>query len=335
MPGVALHFHLADHVLHRWRTRTDAPPFDPDDPAALNAFYHGAVGPDLGYFPGGHRILSDLAHCVRTGALARVLVRSARTVRERAFAWGWLTHFLADRAVHPIIGRGVGELLTGSRDCFVDGSSNPLAHLRVEMGVDAAVAERAPELRRRRLADVFDAGSVAFLVRAYATVYGVAVPPEDFLRSHRSTSRRAGQALGSLGVMAALMRGTGLPVLPVIRGALQAAYRRSSLRSMGLAYLNPVAPSGWLMEELEEQMGGYADAFMEQYATKAAGLSDVNLDTGRPLEVEDGHPGTLRALEGLARLAAHPGVSRPAAPATPDGLLLPAVLGRGGRPAEA
>lgn len=335
MPGVALHFHLADHALHSWRARVEAPPFDADDPVALNAFYHGAVGPDLGYFPGGRRILSDLAHCVRTGALARVLIRSARTVRERAFAWGWLTHFLADRAVHPLIGQGVGELLTGSRDRFVDGSSHPLAHLRVEMGVDAAVAERAPEVRRRRLSDVFDADSVGFLVRAYATTYGVAVAPEEFLRSHRATTRRVGQALGSMGVMAALMRGTGFPVVPVIRGALQAAYRNSALRSLSLAYLNPVPPAPWLMEAVDQQVARYSEVFMEHYASGAADLPDVNLDTGRPLDLEDGHPGTLRALEGLTRLAEHTEGTRTPVPAVQEDLLLPAVLGSVRRPAEA
>ena len=75
MPGVAVHFVLADRVLSRWRGdgvegASSLPPFDVSDPASLNAFYHGAVGPDLGYFPGGHRLLSDLAHCVRPAQVA-------------------------------------------------------------------------------------------------------------------------------------------------------------------------------------------------------------------------------------------------------------------------
>jgi hypothetical protein len=149
MPGVALHFVLADRVLNRWRTDhgAEAPPFDVADPSVLNAFYHGAVGPDLGYFPGGYQVLSDLAHCVRPAHLVRQLLCFARTDRQRAFALGWMTHVLADQTIHPVIGRAVGELLHGRRDRFVDGSAHPIAHLRVENGLDAWFAERHPAWR--------------------------------------------------------------------------------------------------------------------------------------------------------------------------------------------
>lgn len=311
MPGVTLHFVLADTVLGRWRSGDGTPPFNLQDPVAINAFYHGAVGPDLGYFPGGHRVLSDLAHCVLTGRLAQTLIRSARTVRERAFSLGWLTHFLADMAIHPVIGRGVGELLAGDRDRFVDGSSNPMAHLRVEMGVDAWHAQRFPEVRRRRLRPAFDADSIKFLVRAYAATYQVAVDPGLFLHSHRSTTRRVGQALGTMGLVVALTGGPGMPVLPVVRGALRAAYRRSCLRSLPLAYLNPVAPPPWMVEEVDREVSRHADDFMVHYRNGAAGLQDVNLDTGRPLALEQDHPGTRKALEGLALLASGAGAPVP------------------------
>jgi hypothetical protein len=58
----------------------------------------------------------------------------------------------------------VGELLTGRRHHFVDGASNFLAHLRVEMGVDAWYADRYPEARRRRLALAFRADHDLFHV---------------------------------------------------------------------------------------------------------------------------------------------------------------------------
>ncbi len=304
MPGVTLHFVLADRALGGWRAHATPPPFDLEDPAALNAFYHGAVGPDLGYFPGGVRLLSDLAHCVRTGALVRCLLATARTVRERAFAWGWLTHFLADAAIHPIIGRGVGELLTGCRDTFVDGATDQLAHLRVEMGLDAWHAERAPAVRGRRLKDVFGPGDIRFLVRAYADTYGVAMDEGVFLRSHRATTRRVGQALATIRIVAALMDSSGLPVPSALRRALRAAYAREPLRSIGLAYLNPVLPSDWLLEEVNAAMQDHSVRFLEHFSSGAATLRDVNLDTGLPLLLERDHEGTRRGLAGLARLAA-------------------------------
>jgi hypothetical protein len=304
MPGVTLHFVLADRALHAWRTHASAPPFDLDDPLALNAFYHGAVGPDLGYFPGGDPLLSDLAHCVRSGTLTRQLIASARTARERAFAWGWLTHFLADEAIHPIIGRGVGELLTGCRDHFMDGASNLLAHLRVEMGLDAWHAERAAVVRRRRLKDVFGSQEIHFLVRAYEATYEVAMDAASFLRSHRTTTRRVGQTLGTIRVVAALMDGSGLPVPSALRRFLRAAYDRRALQSVGLAYLNPVHPSDWLLEEVDTALRSHTARFMEHFLGGVRDLKDVNLDTGRPLPLEVEHDGVLRGMEGLARLVA-------------------------------
>lgn len=303
MPGVTLHFVIADRALDRWRAADPSfSPFDLDDPVLLNAFHHGAVGPDLGYFPGGDRVLSDLAHCVRTGVLSRQLLRCARTEKERAFALGWLTHVLADQAIHPWIGLGVGALLHGRRDRFVDGSSNLLAHLRVEMGVDAWFGERYPEVRRRRLRVAFDGDEVSFLVRAYAATYGVLVAPELFARSHRATSRRVGQALATLPLLSALTPGTGGLALPSIRWALRTAYGCEPLKSLVLAYLNPVAPEPWLLEGIAGEVATHASTFDEMARSGAATLDDINLDTGCRLADEKDHPGTLRALEGLAEL---------------------------------
>lgn len=311
MPGVTLHFVLADRVLQRWRGATAPPPFDPSSSRDLNAFFHGAVGPDLGYFPGGDRLLSDLAHCVRTGELVRALVRSAASAQERAFAWGWLTHVLGDQAIHPIIGRGVGEMLTGSRDHFVDGASNMPAHLRVEMGLDAWYAERFPDVCGRRITPFLYGRGVNFLTRAYAATYRTAVEGWRFIRSHDLTSRRVGQALATMPLVGALMKASR-PVahgqrchalVTAVRGVLDAAYRKERLRSAGLACLVPVTPSPWLLDEVADAVDAHAGRFMEHFETQAMTLQDLNLDTGRLLRGEVGHLGTRRALEGLAGLA--------------------------------
>lgn len=305
MPGVALHFVVAERTLESMRNWGGARPFDPDDPAALNAFYHGAVGPDLGYFPGGWRVLSDLSHCVRTGALSRALIRGARTEHERAFALGWLTHVLADRAIHPWIGRGVGEHMTGDRERFVDGSSRPLEHLRVEMGVDAWFAARHPTVRARRLQPAFDEVGIGFLVAAYARTYGVAIPVERFLTSHRATAARASQGLATIGVVGALMDDGGRsPLLPGVRWVLRRAYEADPLRGVSLAYLNPVKPSDWLLDAISSAVDGHTSSFADVVATGAATLGDHNLDTGRLSVVESDHPGTERALDALRDLQA-------------------------------
>lgn len=301
MPGVSLHFVLADRALQRWRAHHPAPPFDLDDPAALNAYFNGAVGPDLGYFPGGVRALSDLAHCLRSGGLARNLVRQARTVRERAFAWGWVTHVLADQAIHPWIGRGVGELLHGDRERFVDGSSDLQAHLRVEMGIDAWFAQRYPEVRRRRLAPAFDARGIGFLVRAYSATYGVPFEGEPFLRSHRAAARRTSQALATVGLVHALLDdGADLPGIPGLRWALRAAYHTGALRNVTVAYLTPVHPSPWLQEAVDREADTLPVRVLDAYDSDGRCLEDRNLDTGRLLESQPEHPGTRRALDAVA-----------------------------------
>ncbi len=304
MPGVTLHLVLADRALGRWRDAASAPPVDLDDPVVLNAFWHGAVGPDLGYFPGGHRLLSDLAHCVRTGALVRALLRSAEDACERAFALGWLTHFLGDALIHPLIGRAVGELLTGSRETFVDGSSDLLAHVRVEMGLDAWYGRRHPHVLQRRLSTTFAPGEVGFLARAFASTYGVHLPLDMFDRSLRISTRRVGQALASLRLLGGLIEPGGAPVLSVLRGALDVAYRFGALRCTTLAFLNPVAPAAWLLEDVEGATRVHLARFLRHAADDGATLEDVNLDTGRPLAAEEGHLGTRRALDALERHAA-------------------------------
>lgn len=170
MPGVAVHFVLADRVLGRWRSAgsTLPAPFDVDDPASLNAFYHGAVGPDHGYFPGGHSVLSDLAHCVRPAGLAR--------------------------------------------------------------------------------------------------------------------------------------------------------------RLPALAYLNPVAPTPWLLETTRAAVEEHTESCLAHVREGAVALADLNLDTGRPVAEEPDHPGTLGALRGLEELAAAcaPG-GRCAVPRIPPGPLVPSL----------
>jgi hypothetical protein len=312
---------LAQRAVAHWKVSSSPAPFDLDDPDHLNAFHHGAVGPDLGYFPGGARVLSELSHCVRTGRLTRTLIRSARTPIERAYAWGWLTHVIGDRDIHPLIGRAVGEIVEGSRDVFVDGSSDPLTHLRVELGLDCWFAARRAGARSVRLRPSFDETSIAFLERAYAATYGVAIPRETFLASHRSAGRRAGQSLSTLWIVGGLMdQARGTVALCGLRRLLRAAYRSSALRGYSLAYVNPVSPSPWLLDAVGEAIPRHTRDFLAHWKDGAERVEDWNLDTGRRLAEEDDHPGTLRALESLGRLLRDAGRSlRPTARAGASG----------------
>src|SRR5206468_3532319 len=115
MPGCGVHFLLAARLLATWERGGGHAPFPAGDPAARNAFLDGCNAPDMGYFPGGQPLLTDFCHYLRSADLARELVGRARSPAESAFAWGWVTHVLADAAIHPLVNLAAGELLTGTR----------------------------------------------------------------------------------------------------------------------------------------------------------------------------------------------------------------------------
>jgi hypothetical protein len=309
MPNVTLHLLLAERVREEWLARPDRAPFPVDEPEFVNAYHHGAFGPDLGYFPGGARLLSDLAHCVRSGDLTAALLKSARTPLERAYAWGWTTHVLADRLVHPLVGRGVSELVHGDPRGFVPGDSNPTAHVRIETGLDAWISNVHPDLRQVRLAPVFDDGSVRFLQQAYRSVYDVAIPEDSFLSSHLILTRRAGHALAGMALLGGdLERATGggllVRTLSGFVGFAGFALDRLEGGRLTLAYLNPVSPPAWLRVEVASVVESFPRLLSQVEADPARHLPNVNLDSGEPDEASNGHGNRLRALEALEAIRA-------------------------------
>lgn len=62
--------------------------------------YGGCVIQDLGYYPFGKKIFSDLTHYVRTGDFMMALLHDAKTVDEYAFAIGALSHYVGDSIGH-------------------------------------------------------------------------------------------------------------------------------------------------------------------------------------------------------------------------------------------
>jgi len=61
----------------------------------------GSHLPDLGYFPLGNHLFTDLLHYVRTGDFYERAVKEARSVQEYAFALGMLAHYEVDSIGHP------------------------------------------------------------------------------------------------------------------------------------------------------------------------------------------------------------------------------------------
>jgi hypothetical protein len=108
--------------------------------------YGGSLIQDLGYYPFGSRLFSNLVHCVRSGEFVEALVRDAQTVNEYAFALGALAHYASDHIGHPLaVNRAVPIIYPkirakhGNEVLYVD---SPTRHVMVEFAFDVVQVAR-------------------------------------------------------------------------------------------------------------------------------------------------------------------------------------------------
>jgi hypothetical protein len=161
--------------------------------------YGGCVIQDLGYYPFGKQIFSDLTHYVRSGVFVDRMFRNARNVDELAFAVGALSHYVGDvighsKAINPATGIAFPELAKkyGPVVSYEDGK---IAHGRIEFGFDAAQVGRhryAPHAYRQYIG--FEV-SQPLLRRAFFQTYGLTVksvlgPQPPAVRSYRTSVRK-------------------------------------------------------------------------------------------------------------------------------------------------
>lgn len=298
MPGVALHCHLAHRILSDPSTAARLP-FHRTDPASRNAFLQGAIGPDMGYFPGAEPFWSDLTHYVRPADLARTLVREAATEVERAFAWGWVTHLLADVAIHPLINRACGELVLGDPDRPLTAADDPASHLRVEMGLDLVCSAADTRLRSLQLRPMFAAAGTRFLARAFHRTYGIPAALRPLLTAHQA----AGRLASSLLVLHWLLprRAAGERRGPLGRSrarAHQAPHRASGLALTG-SFLTPVGPAPWLILQVREEVSLLCEAIRSHLDDELVRLPNLNLDTGAADDAEPAYSRTADTLRAL------------------------------------
>jgi hypothetical protein len=108
--------------------------------------YGGCVIQDLGYYPFGNHVFSDMVHYVRTGDFIQALLDESRNVDEYAFALGAVAHYGADVDGHAIaVNRAVPVLFPKLRKRFgnkVTYADDPAAHLKTEFGFDVLQVAR-------------------------------------------------------------------------------------------------------------------------------------------------------------------------------------------------
>ena len=139
--------------------------------------YGGAIIQDMGYYPFGSHLFSDLVHYIRSGDFILNEIAEAQDLNEYAFALGSLAHYAADTIGHPgatnlavpmlypKVGRKFGRTAT-----YED---NPGDHLKAEFSFDVAeVAEHhfAPQGYHDFIG--FEV-SKPLLERAFLKTYGV------------------------------------------------------------------------------------------------------------------------------------------------------------------
>lgn len=102
--------------------------------------YGGAIIQDLGYYPHGNHLFSDLTHYVRSGDFILALLRDSKDLNDYAFALGALAHYPADTEGHRMAtNRSVPLLYPKLEKKYgntVTYEDDPLAHIKTEFGFD-------------------------------------------------------------------------------------------------------------------------------------------------------------------------------------------------------
>lgn len=149
--------------------------------------YGGSVIHDLGYYPFGSKLFSNLLHYVRAGDFVEALIRNANDVNELAFALGALSHYASDNMGHPVAtNRAVPMIYPKMRQEFgsiVTYEDSPKRHILVEFSFDVvhvAAGVYAPEAFHRFIG--FKVAE-AVLERAFVETYGLDMGDLFFDRS--------------------------------------------------------------------------------------------------------------------------------------------------------
>ena len=150
----------------------------PDELREAKAYaYGGSIMQDMGYYPFGSHLFTDLAHYVRSGDFVENLLKDAKDRNEYAFALGALAHYAADIYGHELgINKSVPLLFPELKKKYgpvVTYEQNPTAHGRTEFAFD--VTQLAAGRYRTSSYHDFIGFKVSedLLERAFAQTYGL------------------------------------------------------------------------------------------------------------------------------------------------------------------
>ena len=149
----------------------------PDDLLKAHAYaYGGSLVQDMGYYPFGSKLFSDLTHYVRSGDFVVNLVRDSSDLNEFAFALGALAHYSADNCGHPAVNRAVAiefPKLAKKYGNVVTYEDDPKAHIRTEFGFDIVQVAKNRYTSDRYHDFIGFEMSKPLMERAFLETYGI------------------------------------------------------------------------------------------------------------------------------------------------------------------
>jgi hypothetical protein len=102
--------------------------------------YGGSIAPDMGFYPFGSKLFTDLIHYVRSGDFIENLFEEASDINEYAFALGVFSHYCSDVYGHEIgVNRSVPLIYPKMKKQFGDTvtyADDRISHLQTEFSFD-------------------------------------------------------------------------------------------------------------------------------------------------------------------------------------------------------
>jgi hypothetical protein len=141
--------------------------------------YGGCLIQDLGYYPFGSALFSDLTHYVRSGDFIVNMIRESQNLDEYAFALGALSHFAADNNGHRMATNVSVPLLYpklrlkfGNSVTYAD---DPFSHSKTEFGFDVFQSAKSRYASEAYKEFIGFQVSKPVLQRAFEDTYGMRV----------------------------------------------------------------------------------------------------------------------------------------------------------------
>jgi hypothetical protein len=152
--------------------------------------YGGAVAPDMGFYPFGSKLFTNLVHYVRSGDMVSALLKDAKNINEYAFALGFLSHYEADNYGHPMatnlsvpivyprLSKKYGNVITYAED--------RIAHMRMEFGFDVLEVAKGNYASQAYHDFIGFKVDTAVLSKAFIETYGLSI--KEVFKNHFNLS---------------------------------------------------------------------------------------------------------------------------------------------------